>query len=209
MAAVSAATGDQKYLDLADRLWWKTTDYLYDRDEHLYFRDSRFFDQREKNGKKVFWSRGNGWVFAGLARVLEHMPADYPERGRFVTQFREMAARLVEIQGDDGFWRSSLLDPDEYPAPESSGTGFFAYGLAWGINRGLLDAATYRPAVERAWKGLNWAVKPSGQLGWVQQIGYDPRSVGPDDTVEYGSGAFLLAASEVLTMADEGLFATR
>ncbi|MBP1620817.1 MAG: glycoside hydrolase family 88 protein [Acidobacteria bacterium] len=215
MAMVAEATGDRRYLDAMSAMWWQTSDYLYDPVERLYYRDGRYVVQpdgtqpRTPNGRKIFWSRGNGWVFAGLARVLEHMPADYPERGRFVTQFREMAARLVEIQGDDGFWRSSLLDPDEYPAPESSGTGFFAYGLAWGINRGLLDAATYRPAVERAWKGLNWAVKPSGQLGWVQQIGYDPRSVGPDDTVEYGSGAFLLAASEVLTMADEGLFASR
>ena len=215
MAMVAEATGDRRYLDAMSAMWWQTSDYLYDPVERLYYRDGRYVVQpdgtqpRTPNGRKIFWSRGNGWVFAGLARVLEHMPADYPERGRFVTQFREMAARLVEIQGDDGFWRSSLLDPDEYPAPESSGTGFFAYGLAWGINRGLLDAATYRPAVERAWQGLHRAVKPSGQLGWVQQIGYDPRSVGPDDTVEYGSGAFLLAASEVLTMADEGLFATR
>ena len=78
MAAVSASTGDRRYLDLADRLWWKTTDYLYDRTEHLYYRDSRYFDQREKNGRKVFWSRGNGWVIAGLARMLQDMPADYP-----------------------------------------------------------------------------------------------------------------------------------
>jgi unsaturated rhamnogalacturonyl hydrolase len=110
----------------------------------------------------------------------------------------------VEIQGADGFWRSSLLDPDEYPAPEASGTGFFAFGLAWGINHGLLDRATYLPAVEKAWRGLNWALHPSGKLGWVQQIGYDPRSVGPDDSMEYGSGAFLLAAGELLTLTGAG-----
>jgi rhamnogalacturonyl hydrolase YesR len=206
MAMVSEATGDRRYLDAMNEMWWQTSDYLYDPAERLYYRDGRYVVQpdgsqpRTSNGKKVFWSRGNGWVLAGLARVIEHMPADYPDRPRFEKQFREMAARLVEIQGADGFWRSSLLDPDEYPSPESSGTAFFTYGLAWGINHGLLDAATCRPAVERAWKALNWAVKPSGQLGWVQQIGYDPRSVGSDDTVEYGSGAFLLAADEVLTM---------
>jgi rhamnogalacturonyl hydrolase YesR len=215
MAMVSEATGDRRYLDAMSAMWWQTSDYLYDPVEHLYYRDGRYVVQpdgsqpRTSNGKKIFWSRGNGWVFAGLARVLEHMPADDPGRGRFERQFREMASRLVEIQGEDGFWRSSLLDPDEYPAPESSGTGFFTYGLAWGINHRVLDAATYRPAVERAWRGLNWAVKPSGQLGWVQQIGYDPRSVGPDDTVEYGSGAFLLAASEVLRMIDGGAAAPR
>jgi rhamnogalacturonyl hydrolase YesR len=210
MAMVAEATGERRYLDAMSTMWWQTSDYLYDPLERLYYRDGRYVVQPDgsqpltSNGKKIFWSRGDGWVFAGLARVLEHMPADYADRPRFERQFREMAARLVEIQGADGFWRSSLLDPDEFPAPESSGTGFFTFGLAWGINRGLLDASTHRPAVERAWKGLNRAVKPSGKLGWVQQIGYDPRSVGPDDTVEYGSGAFLLAASEVLKMAGGG-----
>ena len=207
MAMIADATGDGRYLDAMDASWWETSDYLYDPAEGLWYRDGRYVVQpdgsqpRTTNGKKVFWSRGNGWVFAGLARVLEHMPADYPSRPRYERQMHEMAARLVAIQGADGFWRSSLLDPDEFPAPESSGTGFFAYGLAWGINHGVLDAATYLPAVKRAWEGLKWALHPDGRLGWVQQIGYDPRSVGPDDTVEYGSGAFLLAASEILRLA--------
>jgi rhamnogalacturonyl hydrolase YesR len=110
---------------------------------------------------------------------------------------REMAARLIQIQGADGLWRSSLLDQEQYPAPEASCTGFFAYGLAWGVNHGILDRTTYLPAVEKAWRGLLWALQPSGKLGWVQQIGYDPRSVSADDSMEYGAGAFLLAASEV------------
>ena len=102
LAAVSTATGDSRYLALANRLWWKTTDYLYDRTEHLYFRDSRFFDQREPNGRKVFWSRGNGWVFAGIARMLNELPADHPDRARYVTLFREMAEKIVAVQGEDG-----------------------------------------------------------------------------------------------------------
>jgi len=204
MALISEATGDRRYLDAMNAMWWETSGYLYDQDEHLWYRDGRYVVQpdgsqpRTPRGRKVFWSRGNGWVMAGLARVLQHMPADFPDRTRYVEQMREMAARLVEVQGADGLWRSSLLDPEEYPAPESSGTGFFAYGLAWGINHGVLAAETYLPAVKKAWSGLNWALHPSGKLGWVQQIGYDPRSVSADDTVEYGSGAFLLAASEIL-----------
>ena len=121
MAAVSAVTGDRKYLDLADRLWWKTTDYLYDREEHLYFRDSRYFEQREKNGKKVFWSRGNGWVFAGLARMLADMPPDYPTRARYVALYREMADKVVAVQGADGYWRSSMLDPGAAPIRRPAG----------------------------------------------------------------------------------------
>ena len=176
MAAVSVATGDRKYLDLANRLWWKTTDYLYDKDEKLYFRDSRYFEQREKNGKKVFWSRGNGWVIAGLARLLQDMPADYPDRGRYVALFKEMADKVRAVQGQDGYWRSSLLDPDSRPNPETSGTGFFVYTLAWGINNGLLDRADLRAERPQGLGGDGARVHPDGMLGWVQQIGAEPGS---------------------------------
>jgi unsaturated rhamnogalacturonyl hydrolase len=201
MAAVSAATGDQKYLDLADRLWWKTTEYLYDRDEHLYFRDSRFFDQREKNGKKVFWSRGNGWVFAGLARMLQDMPPDYPTRPRYLALFREMAVKVAAVQGADGYWRSSLLDPDSRPNPETSGTGFFTYGLAWGVNIGILPRDQYEAHARRGWDALVKAVHPDGMLGWVQRIGDAPGATTADTTEVYGTGALLLAGSEILKMA--------
>jgi unsaturated rhamnogalacturonyl hydrolase len=200
LAAVSAATGNRDYLNLASRLWWKTTDYLYDKAEHLYYRDSRYFDQREPNGKKVFWSRGNGWVFAGLARVLQDMPADYPDRGRFVTLFREMAGKVVGLQAEDGFWRSSLLDPGSVPNPETSGTGFFTFGLAWGINHGLLERSRFDPAVRRGWSALVSAVHPDGMLGWVQQIGAAPGSATRDSTEVYGVGALLAAGSEILKL---------
>jgi rhamnogalacturonyl hydrolase YesR len=209
MALVAKATGDIRYLDLMNAMWWETYDYLYDPVEHLWYRDGRYVIQgdgsgpRTGGGQKVFWSRGNGWVFAGLALVLEHMPADYPERARYERLFRDMASTLITVQAEDGLWRSSLLDLEEYPIPESSGSGFFTYGLAWGINSGLLDREAALPAVKRGWQGLNWALQPSGKLGWVQQIGYDPRSVTADDNMEYGTGAFLMAGSEVLKLAGE------
>jgi rhamnogalacturonyl hydrolase YesR len=203
MAAVSTATGNRKYLDLANRLWWKTTDYLFDKEEHLYFRDSRFFEPREKNGRKVFWSRGNGWVFAGLARLLEDVPADYPDRARYVTLLREMAEKVASVQGADGYWRSSLLDPESRPNPETSGTGFFTYGLAWGINKGLLPREKYEPHVRRGWEALVKAVHPDGMLGWVQRIGDQPGATTVDTTEVYGVGAFLLASSEVYRLAQK------
>jgi rhamnogalacturonyl hydrolase YesR len=201
MAAVSAATGDRRYLDLADRLWWKTTDYLYDRTEHLYYRDSRYFDQREKNGRKVFWSRGNGWVIAGLARLLQDMPADFRGRDRYETLFREMAGAVLAAQSVDGYWRSSLLDPDSRPNPETSGTGFFVFALGWGVKQGLLDREKYEPAVRKGWEALVRAVHPDGMLGWGQQIGAEPGSAGADSTEVYGTGAFLLAGSAVHALA--------
>jgi unsaturated rhamnogalacturonyl hydrolase len=201
MAALTAATGDKRYLDLANRLWWKTTDYLYDKGEHLYFRDSRYFESREANGRKLFWSRGNGWVLAGLVRVLEDMPADYPDRERYLTLYREMAAKVAEVQGADGYWRSGLLDPIALPNPETSGTGFFVYAFAWGVNRGILDRATFEPVVRRGWGALVRAVKADGTLGWVQRIGEKPGSTTADTTEVYGVGAFLLAGSEMHRLA--------
>ncbi len=201
LAAVGAATGNRKYLDLANRLWWKTTEYLYDKKEHLYYRDSRYFGAKEPNGQKVFWSRGNGWVIAGLARVLGDMPADYSDRPRHLALFKEMAERIASVQDADGYWRASLLDPGKFRNAETSGTGFFTYALAWGINNGLLDRGKYEPAVRRGWTALVTAVHPDGMLGWVQRIGDEPDATSQDTTEVYGVGALLLAGSEVYRLA--------
>ena len=195
-----AATGKPAYLDYLIEKWWKTSDYLYDRDEHLYFRDSSYFEKREANGKKIFWARGNGWVMGGLVRVLQFLPADHPARPRFERQFREMAARLISLQQDDGFWRSSLLDPANYPAKEESGTGFYCYALAWGVNHGLIDRAAGLPAVLKAWQALGSCVRPDGKLIHVQPIGADPKKFDENSTEPYGVGAFLLAGSEIFRL---------
>src|ERR1035441_2219416 len=196
-ARLTAATGDRKYLDFMNQRWWRTSDHLYDKQEHLYYRDDRFLAKREANGKKVFWGRGNGWVMGGLARVLQFMPTDYPDRQRYVDQFKEMAARLVSLQGEDGLWRASLLDPKSFPAPETSGSGFMLYGLAWGVNQKILSRADYEPAIRKAWQGLVHCVDAKGRLGFVQPIGTNPATLNATDTQVYGVGAFLLAGSEI------------
>lgn len=200
LAWLATATKDLKYLDIADKLWWKTTDYLYDPEEHLYFRDGSFLDKKEQNGKKVFWSRGNGWVIAGLVRVLENMPDNYPDRERWITLYKDMAGKIAGLQQPDGTWHASLLDPASYPVKETSGTGFFCYALAWGINQGLLPRKKFEPVVLKAWKGLVSCVHPDGMLGYVQQVGAAPQKVSYDDTEVYGVGAFLLAGTEVREM---------
>jgi unsaturated rhamnogalacturonyl hydrolase len=193
--ALSKVSGDDRYLAHADQEFWATTNYLYDTEQHLFFRDSRYFTQRDAAGRKIFWSRGNGWVFAGLARILNELPRNHPSRPRYETLFKQMASRLLSLQGAEGYWPVSLLDPQK--TPETSGTGFFVYGLAWGINRGLLPSAQYRPAADRGWHALTSAVSGDGRLGWVQPVGAAPDRVSPDDTQLYGVGAFLLAASEM------------
>ena len=191
------ATGDKKYLDFMDKEWWASSDFLYDKEEHLYFRDSRYFTQKEANGAKIFWSRGNGWVMGGLARVLEMMPADYPSRARYETQFKEMAEKIASLQQPDGLWHASLLDPASYPVKETSGSGFYVFALTWGINHGLLDRAKYEPIVRKGWIALEACVTPEGKLGYVQQVGADPKSFKPEDYEVYGAGAFLLAGKEM------------
>lgn len=196
-----AATGDGRYLDFAVTNWWRTTDFLYDTNAHLFFRDSTYFNKREANGQKVFWSRGNGWVIAGLVRVLQYLPLNSPDRPRFEQLFRQMADAVLSCQQPDGLWRSSLLDPESYPLKETSGSGFFTYALAWGVNQGLLDRARFEPAVRRAWAALVGCVAADGQLTHVQPVGADPKKFAPDSTAPYGVGAFLLAGSEVYRLA--------
>jgi len=196
-AYLTTATANQKYLDFATKMWFKTTDYLFDKDENLYFRDSRFFTQKEKNGQKIFWSRGNGWVMAGLVRMLSNMPANYPSRVHFVDLYQKMAGKIAKLQSADGTWHAALLDPDSYPVKETSGTGFYCYALAYGINNGLLPYDKYHKVVEKAWAALVSSVHSDGKLGNVQQIGEKPETVTDDDTEVYGVGEFLLAGSEM------------
>jgi unsaturated rhamnogalacturonyl hydrolase len=195
------ATGDQRYLDFMNQEWRATSDFLYDTNEHLYSRDSTYFDKREANGKKIYWSRGNGWVLAGLARVLEVMPADYPQRKFYEQQFKEMAEKIASLQQEDGLWRASLLDPDSFPLKETSGSGFFTFGLAWGSNHGLLERARFEPVARKAWAALLACVTPEGKLEHVQPVGADPKKFQPTDTEVYGTGAFLLAGSEIYRLA--------
>lgn len=199
---------EKKYLELSDKLFKETYDLLWDKDEHLYARDVNYkwnepgFEKRtEANGEKIFWSRGNGWVMGGLVRVLKELPQDYPTRDFYIQNLREMAAKIVSLQQEDGLWRASLLDPESYPGGEASGSGFYTYALAWGINNGILNKDKYLPAVEKAWVGLNSLIQPDGHVGWVQPIGADPRKNFTADSWEvYGTGAFLLAGSEVIKL---------
>ncbi|MDF9827913.1 rhamnogalacturonyl hydrolase YesR/acetyl esterase/lipase [Ereboglobus sp. PH5-10] len=198
------ATGDARYLDFMLSEWSATSELLYDKEEHLFYRDSRFFPPRlEANGKKIFWSRGNGWVLAGLARVMNYLPKDHPARPRFERQFKEIAAKVVTCQQADGFWRASLLDPESYPNKESSGTGFFVYGLAWGINNGLLDATTYEAPVMKGWAALMSCQQADGKITGIQQIGSSPTAHSDDNSEPYGVGAFLLAGSEMYKLVDK------
>ena len=200
-ADMAAITGDKKYLTFMDHEWDITTALLYDRSKHLYFRDAGYLDKHEKNGEPLFWSRGNGWVMGGIVRVLKELPADSPLRPKFIALFKEMAAETLSIQGNDGLWRPGLLDADSYPLPEISGSAFITYALAYGVNEGILDRATYWPAVEKAWAGMLTHVYADGRLGCIQPVGAAPGAYTETSSYVYGVGAYLLAGSEIYRTA--------
>jgi rhamnogalacturonyl hydrolase YesR len=208
-------TGEEKYLDYAIDHWLLTTDYLWDKKVDLIYRDDRYFGKTTLSGKKIFWSRGNGWVFGGLVHMLEVIPEDHPKRQELVDQFQKMAHRLLDLQerSGDGLWRANLLDPgvfaylnrqdqfiqtDRKDIPENSGSSFFCYGFAWGINNGLLERDLFEKPMLMAWNALSQHVNPEGRLGYVQPVGKDPKPYDANSWHEFGTGAFLLAASEYI-----------
>jgi rhamnogalacturonyl hydrolase YesR len=200
-ARMYAATGDHKYIDYLNAQWQRTYDLLYDKQEHLYARDETYKTKREANGQKMFWSRGEGWVFGGLVRTLQYLPKDDPQRPFYLQQLREMSARIAGLQGSDGLWHAGLLDPEHYPLPEISGSELILYGMTWGVNEGVLDAAVYKPVIEKAWRGTLQHVYADGRLGDIQQTGPEPAFYMPTASYTYGVGAYLLAASELKRMA--------
>nr|WP_278254360.1 glycoside hydrolase family 88 protein [Sphingobium sp. BYY-5] len=199
---LSRQTGDNRYLTFAMKEFWATTDFLYDPAEHLYYRDSRFFERRDDKRRKQFWSRGNGWVFGGMARVIPLLDSGSSDRTRMEALFKDMAVKIKALQKSDGYWAPSLLAPENAP-PETSGTAFYTYGLAWGIKAGLLPRAEYEPVVRKGWAALQKAIQPDGRLGWVQQVGDRPDKVAANDTQYFGVGAFLLAATAVAALDDQ------
>jgi len=198
---MSEITGDSKYKIYADRIFREVTDQLYDTTYHLYFRDLKAKLTTSENGKPEFWSRGNGWAFAAITKILTILPESDPMTDYYKKFYFQMAESLAQSQGKDGFWRSSLLDPDDYPDPESSGTAFFTYGLAWGINTGILERESYLPVLIKSWDALYHAVDENGKVCRGQDVARAPGNVSKSDSREFVSGAFLLAASEVYKLS--------
>ncbi|MBN2214941.1 MAG: glycoside hydrolase family 88 protein [Bacteroidales bacterium] len=181
---------------------------LFNKKDGLWWRDSDFDPPyTEPNGEDCYWSRGNGWVIAALARVLDILPDDAPYRKEYLKTYRKMVRALVSVQRDDGFWNVSLHDSSHFGGKETTGTALFTYGIAWGINNGLISEKKYKPVVIKAWNAMvNDALHPDGMLGYVQSTGKEPGDGQPvtydktPDFEDYGLGCFLLAGSEVYLM---------
>ncbi|MFV0593504.1 MAG: glycoside hydrolase family 105 protein [Draconibacterium sp.] len=201
-AQMARQTGNPKYLEFMDTEFKRTYKALYSQADSLFFRDKSYFDKREQNGKKIFWGRGNGWVAAGMVNILKNLPETSAYRSFYEDLLREHLICLAALADANDAWHASLLDPESYPAPEASATALITFALAYAVNQGILDKETYLPQVLKSWETLSGMVGDDGKLGWVQPIGADPKSVTKDMTAVYGTGAFLLAASEIYKLAE-------
>jgi unsaturated rhamnogalacturonyl hydrolase len=222
-AMLSKITRDPKYLAWMDSFFWDVYGNLFDDHDNLFYRDIRFRPEtgcdntitakndntdyedsgsyfcykRTKNGKKVYWSRGNGWAFAGIARILKYTPESYANYSRYLNLYLKMAEELKKRQQGNGFWYTNLDDPEDNGIQETSGTGFFTYGIAWGINNGILNRDDFLPVIEKSWNALVSAISDQGKVQWGQMVGASPYKVSKEDSHEYVTGTFLLAASEI------------
>lgn len=201
-------TGDEAYLDKLYANFKYADDLMFDKTDHLYYRDAKYIYPAHKTeaGKKDFWARGNGWALAGLAKVLADVPETWQHRAVLVERFRQLAEAVSKCQQEGGYWTRSMLDPKQAEGEETSGTALFAYGLLWGMNNGLLDRAVYGGVADNAWKYLSTvALQADGSVGYVQPIGEKAvkgQKLTSANANNFGTGAFLLAACEKVRYDD-------
>lgn len=202
MTKMYKLTGNEKYLDkLYDNVLYSDS-IMLDKETGMYFRDGKYVYPMHKtnSGKKDFWARGDGWVLAGLAKVLSDMPAGYKHRRFFVDKYVRLAHAVASLQQKKGYWTRSMMDPQQAPGPETSGTAFFTYGMLWGVNNGLLQKREFAPVIKKAWHYLTTtAMQADGKIGYVQPIGEKAipgQTINADSQTNFGVGAFLLAACE-------------
>lgn len=209
-AKLGMLLNDSSYFDKMHKMYMFSRDSvgengLYNTEEGLWWRDADFDPPyKEPNGDDCYWSRGNGWVYVALARVMDitKMSTQYNEQ--YLSDFKEMSAALIKEQRTDGLWNVSLQDPNNYGGKELTGTSMFVYGMAWGVNNGYLDETTYLPVINKAWNAIiSDGLHPNGFLGYVQGTGKEPKDGQPvtydsmPDFEDYGLGAFLLAGKEM------------
>lgn len=209
MTKLYIVTGNKQYLDKLHEYFQYANSIMYDEATGLYYRDAKYVYPKHKsvNGQKDFWARGDGWVFAGLAKVLKDLPLDDPHRDEYLKKYMGLAKAIVKSQQKEGYWTRSMLDKDHAPGPETSGTAFFTYGLLWGVNNGYLKDKVYLKAAKKGWGYLNEvALQSDGRVGYVQPIGEKAipgQVVDAKSTANFGVGAFLLAAAEMYRYLDK------
>lgn len=108
------------------------------------------------------WSRGNGWMAAGMADLLRTLPEDNQDRPAIMKGYLKMMQTLKETQAPSGMWRQVVDDPTMWE--ETSGTAMFTYAMIIGVKRGWLDGGIYGPAARKAWIALCGYINEDGDV---------------------------------------------
>ena len=200
---MAQATGDERYLEFGDHEFWASFDTFWDADESLLYRDRRYMSMRDEGGHKVFWSRGNGWVFAAFransseASVAAWRPPEVrgPIQGHGRKAGRTAALRrTLDFVADQ---RSDLADA------RKQRLGVFHVRIGLGHQRGSAGSRDLSAGGRaRLVPALVSNLYADGRLAYVQPSGSAPQIVHKESTDVYGVGAFLLAASEVYRLAN-------
>ena len=197
MGLLAAVTGDDRYNQFIDTEFNFAYANLFDSAERLFYRDETYIGLTTPSGQKVFWARGNAWVYAGLALFLSSLRPDYPTRPSYLDLFQQMSTALLAAQQPDGHWYPSLKDPAHVPVGETSSSALFVLGMAWGVRQRLLAPVTYWPAVERGWNAILTHIDENGAVNFVQPFGEAPVNFDPASRETYGTGAVLMAGAEI------------
>ena len=192
---------DPKYIDFMNYQFQNAYKHLYHKEHKLFYRDSSYVGKKE-NGKEVFWGRGNGWIAAGIVNILKTLPKESRYRESYQNILKELMPSLMQHKEND-YWHTSILDAENYPNPETSGTTLIVYAMAYCLNEGLLPKDKYKNELLKVWQKLCTFVDSDGKLGWVQPIGESPKNVTKDMTEVYGVGGFLLAGSQIYRLVSE------
>lgn len=133
----------------------------------------RYLDAQQSNGlffhnvteARVHWGRGNGWFAAGMAEMMRDLPTGSKQYPDIEAGYKRMMEGLLQYQSANGLWYQ-VLDMPNNPSnwEESSGSAMFTYAMIAGVRRGVLDAETYVPVIEKAWSGLRKKISPQGDV---------------------------------------------
>jgi hypothetical protein len=141
-----AMTADVEGLAALDSAVRRMADARFDREALLFRADA------SELGQTRFDAHLNATAFAALTRMIDALPAEDPARLEYVALYREMARPLTRLQSEDGWWRETLGDEDALIDPTAS--ALFVFGLAWGLNTGMLSFNEGEAAALGGWEAL-------------------------------------------------------
>jgi unsaturated rhamnogalacturonyl hydrolase len=199
LAQMGQLTGDRRYFDDAAKQIKQFYSRMFVTQKGLFMHG---WIQEMSPHPAFHWARANGWAIMATVELLTVLPKDHPDRTTLINILKAHAATLRRLQAPSGLWHQLLDRPTSYE--ETSASGMYVYALARGINYGWLSHTTYRPVVDRGWKGVTSRVNSIGQvegtcvgtgLGWDETFYFNrPTSV----NAAHGYGPIFLAGSEII-----------